>query len=138
MKRLMFAAIALLLASISTPVLAQAPAAATQSGWSPELEQHFAGITLTADQKSRIIAAQKQHHAAIDKLNAASTDAAVTKKAVQAHMEAEHNDFKTIIGPEAYKTFEANMKKMMSGDGMNDMKAMKHDMPMGDSAKRKP
>jgi membrane protein involved in colicin uptake len=135
MKRIAFTALALL-AVMASPVLAQATAAKAEAkaeaGWSAELQQHFAGITLTGEQKAKIIASQKTHHAAIDKLNADNKDAAAaTKAAVMAHMDAEHADFKAILSADDYKIFQANMGKILSENGMKDMpgmQGMNHDM----------
>jgi hypothetical protein len=146
-----------LLAVLASPVLAQAPAAKggaqsanIDAGWSAELEQHFAGIKLTTEQKAKIIASQQSRHAAMDKLNATDKDALATKAAVHAQMDAEHADFKAILSADDYKIFQTNMgKMMMSGNGMKDMPGMQgmdHDMKdmkgmkgmKADSAPKKP
>jgi hypothetical protein len=84
-------------------------------GWDKHMQEHFAGITLTDEQKTKLVAANKLHHGAIDKLKASGKTDDATKKSIAAHEEAAHNDFKAIIGAANFATFEANMKKM---DGM--------------------
>lgn len=100
-------------------------------GWNEHLAEHFKGVTLSADQKNRIIAANKQHHDAIAALEkAGKKDDPATKAAIQKHMDAEHADFKQILTAEQYKAFTENMAKMEGGMGKmkGDMKGMEHDM----------
>ncbi len=122
------------------------PAATAPGELSGEMADHFKGITLTPEQKAKIIEINKSRHAAMDKMSKGAKpegakDASAMKAAMQKEMDAEHADFKAVLTPEQYKVFVANMSKMdmskmdmekmkdgMKGMEKHDMEGMKHDM----------
>ena len=89
--------------------LAAMPLAAQDvPGWTKELAEHFEGIPLSAAQKGRIAAIQKDMHAKMDAARKAGGEHA--KHQVATLMEQEHAAFKAELTAEQYAKFEANMK----------------------------
>ena len=114
------ALLALTLALVSSGAAAQEQsktakpkaAADAKPKWTEHLAEHFTGLTLTAEQKDKIAAANKKHHDAMDKLKATEKDEAVRKEQIKGHQAAEHAEFHEILTAEQYAVFEKNMTKM--------------------------
>jgi len=101
--RALLVAVALLFAPLTLAVGAQ-----EVPGWSKELAEHFEGISLSAAQKAKIVAIQKDMHAKMDAAKKGGGEHA--KHQVQQLMEQEHAAFKQELTAEQYARFEANMK----------------------------
>lgn len=88
-----------------------------------ELAEHFKGITLTDAQKAKLMEIKKKHHDAMDAIKKAkdAKDPAV-KAELKQHMDAEHAEFKTVIGDANYAIFEANMKSHHQGESITHPK----------------
>ena len=117
----------LLTAAATALVLAAGTASAQAAGqqqptWSGDLPAHFAGIALTAAQKERIVALQRQYHARMDALRdsakaagAATTGNAALQARIQAVMAEEHAAFRALLDEAGRQRFDANLAKMHRG-----------------------
>lgn len=138
------AAGAVALALAAAPAAAQQhaghhPAPAAQAEWTGDLPAHFEGITLSAEQKTRIAALQKEHHARMQAMRDSVTKAggkvegnAELAKAIQGVMAAEHAAFKALLDDAGRKRFDENMAKMHAKPGHGgDHGAGHHPAPAG-------
>ena len=120
---------AVALALAAAPAAAQHaghhPAPAIQQGeWTGDLPAHFEGIALTAEQKSRIVALQKEYHGRMQAMRDSVTKGggkvegnAELTKAIQGVMAAEHAAFKALLDEAGRKRFDENMAKMHAKPG---------------------
>lgn len=88
-----------------------------------ELAEHFKGITLTDAQKAKLMEIKKKHHDAMDAIKKSKDvkDPAV-KAELKQHMDAEHAEFKAVIGDANYAIFEKNMKAHHQEEGLTSPK----------------
>lgn len=120
-----------------------APAAATD--WSGDLPAHFEGITLSAAQKTQIVALQKQYHERMQAMRDSVTAAGGTVEgnapltaAIQSVMHAEHAAFKALLDEAGRKRFEENMAKMHAGKAHGAGHGAGHHAPAPAAAGRPP
>ena len=96
---------------------------AAPDGWTGDLPAHFEGIALSAAQKARIVALQKEYHARMDALRdsakaaGAAADDAALRTRVQGVMAEEHAAFLALLDEAGRKRFAENMAKMHAGQG---------------------
>ena len=96
-----------------------APKADAKPAWSKQLAEHFAGLTLTTEQKDKLAAAHKKHHDAMDKIKKTVKDEADAKAQIKGQQDAEHAEFHEILTAEQYAVFEKNMAKMEEHEKMD-------------------
>lgn len=77
-----------------------------------ELGEHFKGIALTDVQIRQLTAIKAKHHRAMEELRHGAADQAdpALKAEVQKHMDAEHDEFRSVLTEAQRKVFAENMK----------------------------
>ena len=127
---------ALLVAGLSVTATAQAPHAGGHAHGAPaapgdlpgDLPAHFAGITLSSAQRTRIVAVQQRYHAQMDAMRDSARVAGqpVDQARLQALMAQEHAAFRQELTPGQQAAFDANMKSHAPAHGTAPKAAPAH------------